>query len=150
MIQLRTVSIAAACVVVALAMGGCATPPAPPPPAQPDEVRVALEQSMARIAKLPAHSGSADARAPEATLAGGLITIRSYQNEAAKLLARVAAARGLKFRVNGPEPRLPLFVSIDVENVSLEEFLGAVGYQFGQRADLVLTNETIEIRYRGM
>ena len=151
MTQLRVFSIAAtgAGVALALALGGCASKPVQAPLPKND-VRSALEESMARVDKMPTHSRSADAKAPEANLRTGLITIRSYQNEAAKLLTRVAAARGMKFSVQGPEPRLPLFVSIDVENVTFEELLTEVGHQFGQRADIVLTNDAIAIRYRGM
>ena len=146
--QLRVLSIAATCAIAALVLAGCATPPVPAP--QPNEVGDALEQSMARVDTMPGHAKSMDSKAKEATLTGGLITIRSYQNEASKLLSRVAAARGMKFSVQGPEPRLPLFVSIDVENVTFEELLTTVGHQFGQRADIVLSNGAIEIRYRGM
>ena len=133
---------------LAAGLDGCMTAPVATP--QTNEVGDALEESMARVDKMPAHNKSADQKAPNATLTGGLITIRSYQNDATKLLARVAAARGMKFSVQGPEPRLPLFVSIDVENITFEEFLTTVGHQFGQRADIVMTNGAIEIRYRGM
>lgn len=133
-----------------LVLAGCASPPAKAPPSKPDEVRVALESSMGRIDKMAPHTGHADVKAPETDFSANTITIRNYQNDASKLLSRLAAARGLRFVINGPEPRLPLFVSIDVENVSLEDLLGQVGYQFGQRADVILTKDTIEIRYRGM
>lgn len=146
--QLRVLSIVATFGLMALALSGCMTAPVVAP--QANEVGDALEQSMARVDTMPGHAKSMDSKAKDASLSGGLITIRSYQNEAAKLLSRVAAARGMKFSVQGPEPRLPLFVSIDVENVTFDEFLTTVGHQFGQRADIVLTNGAIEIRYRGM
>ena len=146
--QLRVLSLAATYAIAALALSGCTTPPVAAP--QVNEVGDALEQAMSRVDTMPAHAKSMDTKAKDATLKGGLITIRSYQNEAAQLLSKVAAARGLKFSVQGPEPRLPLFVSIDVENVTFEAFLSTVGLQFGQRADIVLTNGAIEIRYRGM
>lgn len=149
-LRARSALMSMATAVVALSIAGCSTPPAKAPPGSPDAVRVELEKSMDRIAKQAPHTGHADVKAPESDLNSNSITIRNYQNDAARLLSRVAAARGLKFLINGPEPRLPLFVSIDIVDASLEDFLGAVGHQFGQRADIVLTKETIEIRYRGM
>lgn len=147
--QIRISLAAVACFVGLVSLAGCTTPPVVVP-VQKSEVAEALERSLARVHQMPDHTTSMDAKAKDATLAGGSITIHSYQNEAAKLLSRVAAARGMKFLVRGPEPRLPLFVNIDVENVSFEEFLATVGHQFGQRADIVLSNDTIEIRYRGL
>lgn len=138
-----------AAAVVALLIGGCATKPPSPASPQKDSARVALEAVLAEADKAPAHTLSADAKAPEAALGGGLITIRSYQNDASKLIGRLAAARNLKFSIQGPEPRLPLFVSIDVVDVTFEELLRQVALQCAQRADIVLTDGAVEIRYRG-
>lgn len=137
---------------VLAAIAGCATPPAPPPApkAGTSEVRLALEESLSRINRMPAHSSNADSKAPEAALSGNNITIHDYQNDASKLLSRIAKARGMKFTINGPEPRLPLFIQIDVTNVTLEELLTNIHHQFGQRASVVLSDGAIEIRYRGM
>lgn len=130
---------------------GCATTPQPVAVVSPAaEIGRELDDSLSRSQTAPAFTRSADPKAPESNLKAGKITIRHYQNDASKLLSRLAAARGLKFAIQGPEPRLPLFVSIDVENVTLEELLTDVGLQFGQRADIVLTNELLAIRYRGM
>jgi hypothetical protein len=141
---------AAVAMVVAFAsvLAGCAAPPQPKVEG-PDPARVALEQSIKRHAQAEPHTASAERPAPAAVMSGNSLTIRAYQGDAANLISRVAKARGLSFKVNGPEPRLPLFVAIDVSDVTLEEFLNQVGHQFGQRADLVLANSHIEIRYRG-
>lgn len=121
---------------------------APPPAAQPDSVDLALRAAIDEH-RLPSHAQSADAPAQPARLSGAVLTVRQYVGDAAVLLQRVATSRGLTFRVTGPEPRLPLLIAIDVEGVPFETFLSDVGYQFGQRADLVLTAGGIEIRYRG-
>lgn len=127
---------------------GCATPP-PPPQQLQDPVAIALEKVIAEGVEQPIHSVNADTKAVPAKMNGDRITIRSYVGDAANLLNRLAKARGMVFKINGPEPRLPLLVTVDVESVSLNDLLTEVGFQFGQRADLVLGDKRIEIRYRG-
>ncbi len=79
---------------------------------------------------------------------GGQSVSISFAGEAKDLLRKFSAARSLSFKVRGPQPYLPLFVIVEAKNVSVDEFLTDVGAQFGQRADLAITNETIEVRYR--
>lgn len=95
------------------------------------------------------YSNAADIKATPGAMTGERITIRDYVNSADALLSRVARARGMDFSVTGPEPHLPLLVTVDVAGASFEEFLSIVGKQFGQRADLVLGDRKLEIRYRG-
>lgn len=127
------------------ALAGCASTPLPP--AKPDESRVLLENALKRVEQLPASTASANAKAPRPAAVGPKISM-SYAGEGKALLKQMAAARGLKFNVRGGQPHLPLFVIVDVKDVTLEEFLTDVGAQFGQRAALALTNEAIEVRYR--
>lgn len=129
-------------------VAGCATKPPPVTPAA-DPVRVSIEQALNKAADLPHHTMSADRPATPAVMKGDRITIRSYVGEASNLLGRLAKARGMTFKLNGPEPRLPLLVTVDVDSVTLEDLLSQVSFQFGQRADLVLGDGRIEIRYRG-
>lgn len=128
------------------ALGACTTPP--PKPVVADESKAAIEASLKRVDELPAHTASADAKAPPAVTTGGSLSI-NYAGDARELLKQISASRGLQFRVRGAQPHLPLFVIVDVKNVSFDEFLGDVGSQFGQRADLALTDSSIEVRYRG-
>ena len=81
-------------------------------------------------------------------LTGPLITIDSYEGDAATLLKRIAAANGRDFEITGTEPRLPLFVHVDARNADLKSVLSDVGAQFGGRADLVLTSSHIKIQYK--
>lgn len=113
-----------------------------------DPVNVTLDRVFARVKALPAHTASAEERIPEPVVQGPIVTV-SFQGDSADLLSKVAAARGLQFKMTGPRPFLPLPVHVDVVNATYEEFLANVGHQFGQRADLVLTNGAIEIRHRG-
>lgn len=128
---------------------GCATKPPPAPVKGPDPVKISIEQALARAADLPHHTMTADRPATPAVMSGDRITIRSYVGEASNLLSRLAKARGMVFKLNGPEPRLPLLVTVDVDSVTLEDLLSQISFQFGQRADLVLGDGRIEIRYRG-
>lgn len=141
---LKLVAITAACGYLA----ACSTP-AVVPVKPVDPIKTSLNKALMDVDTMPAHSASADAKAAPAKLTGGRITIRNYVGDASSLLSRIAKARGLQFQVNGPEPRLPLLVTVDVESVTFEDFLSQVGYQFGQRADLALADQRLEIRYRG-
>jgi hypothetical protein len=133
-------------VLLVAALTGCTSVPLETP--KPDESRLLLEQALNRVERLPAGTASADAKAAPAVTKGQSISL-NYAGEGKSLLKQIAAARGLGFHVRGSQPHLPLFVIVDLKDVSLEEFLTDVGAQFGQRADLVLTNSAIEVRYRG-
>lgn len=138
------------CAVGLVAMlTGCATPPAPAPVA-PDQAAVAIDKLLSSN-PVPSHGRSAEARAQPARMSGATMTVKNYVGEGAVLLKKVADARGLKFRLSGPEPRLPLLVFVDVEGATFEDFLRDVGYQFGQRADVIMAADgALEIRYRGL
>lgn len=128
-------------------MAGCAAPPVAPQ--SEDPVRLSLKKALEDGASLPAYSDAADLPARPAVLAGESVTVRGYVGSADNLLRRMAEARGLKFQVTGPLPHLPLLVAVDVAGARFEDFLSFVGKQFGQRADLVLSDAGVEIRYRG-
>lgn len=135
-------------VVCALgALFGCASKPPPPAPPAPDESRKMLEQAIARSMGLPATTASANAK-PAGAVLGGTGLYINYAGDAKDLLRKVAAAQSLTFRVRGPQPHLPLFVIVNLQDAAFEEFLSDVGAQFGQRAVLALTNDAIEVRYR--
>lgn len=127
-------------------LAGCATH-TPLPPAQPDETKVLLDGALKRAQELPRSTSSASAGPDTPHLHEGRFSM-NYAGEGRVLLKQVAAARGLQFRVLGPQPHLPLFVIVEMKDGSLEDLLRDVGSQFGQRADLALTNAAIEVRYR--
>jgi hypothetical protein len=131
--------------VVAAVLEGCATP-APPQPEQRDESRALLDGALKRAETLPASTASANAKGDTPQTQDARFSM-NYAGEGRVLLKQVAAARGLQFRVVGAQPHLPLFVIVDMKDGSLEELLRDVGAQFGQRANLALTNTAIEVRY---
>lgn len=129
--------------VAAASIGGCATAPAP----QPDKaIAQQLEKSIERVAEEPAFTATADGKAP-AVPAGPTVSI-VFHGDAGNLLKRIAAARGLGFKAVGPMPRREIFVSVDLKDASFTDFLGEVGGQLGQLADVALTDAGIELRYR--
>jgi hypothetical protein len=138
--------LAAPLVALLAVMAGCANKPIPLHTEDPAEV--ALQASMARVNAPAAFTNGADEKVPAPKMSGQSITV-SYQGNADVLLAKIARARDMSFKVQGPRPFLPLPVHVDLVDVTLGEFLADVGHQFGQRADLVLTDKAIEIRYRG-
>lgn len=110
-----------------------------------------LHNAINRHLPTPTESGlTADAKVPAANLgaADGQVSI-AYSGEAAVLMEKVARAKGMKFQVSGPQPRLPLFITVAIQNGTWGQLYRDVGAQFGQRADLVLHDEGLEIRYRG-
>lgn len=134
-------------------LAGCATPPAPPA-GEPDPAAVRLQDLLAQKDAMNPATASADAAKadskPEAKakgMAGTRMTL-SFAGNAPELLRPLAAARGLQFRVTGPQPHLPLFVLVDQKEAALEDVLRDVAAQFGQRASLALTDSAIEVRYR--
>jgi defect-in-organelle-trafficking protein DotD len=65
-------------------------------------------------------------------------------------IARVLAERaGLKFRVKGNVPAVPLTVSVDAYQLPIIHILRDIGYQAGHRADLTVDSMggAVEIRY---
>jgi hypothetical protein len=135
-----------AALLAGVLMAGCATPP---PPIKPDPVRLALERTVAADASLAAHTKSEEAPAAPAVMSGPRVTMRNYIGTGQDVLSKVAHARGLRFVVTGPEPHLPLLVTVDMANASYEDFISNVSLQFGGRAKVVLGDDRIEIRYAG-
>jgi defect-in-organelle-trafficking protein DotD len=136
-----------AALLAGIVLAGCATPPAP---IKPDPVRLALERAVAPDVDLGLHANNAETPAQPANVTGATITMRNYVGTGQDVLSKVAHARGMKFQVTGPEPHLPLLVSVDMADAKFEDFLSNVSLQFGGRAKVVLGDDRIEIRYTGV
>ncbi|WP_321820755.1 MULTISPECIES: DotD/TraH family lipoprotein [unclassified Burkholderia] len=133
--------------LVVCGLEGCANPPVPKQPGDP-VVDAALEGAYKNVAGFPGYSAGPEEKIPPPELSGDTITV-VWQGDADALLRKVAVARGMEFKVYGPYPRLALPVFINMTSVPFAEFMTDVGHQFGQRADLVLTDNQIQIVYRG-
>ncbi len=119
----------------------CAAPPAEVPDNAPG-VRLSIKQAIARADEYK--TAMKDAAVP-ASLSGNTMTV-IWEGDAAEILKRIAAAQKLEFKVTGPIPRLQLPVFVKLRQASLAEALAAIGEQCGGRADVVLTESTIELR----
>lgn len=128
-----------------LALVGCATPPAPSPSSDP--VAVQLDRLFKKSADQAAFTGSADAKAPAPRMAEGKLWV-TWRGDANDLLKNLEPVTGQKLSVTGPTPRLPLYVQVHAIGVPVDEVMRDIGYQLGQRADLVLLPSGVEIRYR--
>lgn len=135
-----------AMVIAPILMAGCASVDLDPKKNVDSEpgVRSSLESAMARADKQKEQTRSAQEKAD---LGSGSMTV-IWEGEGAEILSRVAAAQRLEFKITGPQPRLQLPVFVHLKNVSLPQALAAIGEQFGGRADVILTDSTIELRMK--
>jgi len=115
--------------------------------AQQEAVAMQLDAAMQRVKDQPRWSESMDSRAQFASFATNAVSV-SYQGSAASLLKAIAAARGKSFKVTGPSPHLPIFVFVKTKGQPYTDFMRDLEKQFGQRAEIVLTDTVIELRYR--
>jgi hypothetical protein len=132
---------------ISLFLTACATPPVAKSPGDP-VVDHLLTDAYKDVGTLPRYTTGPEDKIPDPILDGPDVTV-VWQGNADDLLRRVAHARGMSFGVYGPYPRQPLPVFVNMSRVAFVEFMKDVGHQFGQRADLVLTDTKIEIIYRG-
>lgn len=123
----------------------------------PDEVAKALLESKAVDVQLAGSAGRieqlmielAGARAagamPVDALSAQSISM-DFEGDATTLVRQIAKVANLRFDTRG-RANVPLPVSIHEKDVPMLRILELIGYQLGQRADLVLTNDSLEIRY---
>lgn len=62
---------------------------------------------------------------------------------------RISKAAHYRFRVLGPEPAIPILISLSIKDESLAEILRNIDYQAGIRASLHVypNSQTVELRY---
>jgi len=133
-------------VCMAAVMAGCAS--SPPSQESTDPAMSSLDKAIEKSrVELPEFTASSTAKPKPPKEKGATISL-DYAGEARTLLARLAAANERQFRVLGPQPHLPLFVIVNAKEADFVEVLRDIGEQFGERADLVLTDKAIEVHYR--
>lgn len=126
-------------------MTGCAAPLPAPAPAPPDPVQIQIDQSLSKKAQEKVTGPEVAVAKPVYTVAN---TTVSYFGDVGNLLSDVAKAMGWEYKATGPQPRLPIFVQIEVKQVRLTDFLTQVARQLSERADIVIEGNSIELRYR--
>ena len=144
----RSYALLVSSLLVVSTITGCAAP-TPPQAEREDPVSVMIQASIARSNLAPTFTESSLAKPATPILAGAQISL-TFAGDARTLLPKIAAANNLQFAALGPQPHLPLFITVNVHNVPLTALLKEVAAQFGQRASLALTDKAIEIRYNGM
>lgn len=132
--------------VIAL-IAGCKTAPQIAAPREADPVEARIEASLLK-------SKAESPLGPEVKVAAPIYSLTkttvSYWGDASNLLQDVGKAMKWTFKVTGPQPRLPIYVQIDVNNVGLSELLSQIARQLSQRADIVVGQDSIELRYRSV
>ncbi|WP_081821701.1 DotD/TraH family lipoprotein [Achromobacter sp. DH1f] len=138
-----------AAVVGMVALSGCATnnQGLGKPGETASTVRNQLEGALGRVQSQPTWSDAADSAAPRPNFASDSISV-AWQGDAAVLLNEVARQRFLKFTVTGPQPRMPIYIYVNVTQTSYLDLLRDIDKQFGQRANVVLGDGYMELRYR--
>lgn len=139
-----------ACCVLALSssigLTGCASPAAVAAPEKMDPAAVSLDQALSKKAALRPAGPEV---APALPTYSDKVSV-SFLGDASTLLSDAAKGRGTDwtFQVTGPQPRLPIYVQVNVKEASFQDFLRGVAEQLGQRADIALNGKSLELRYR--
>lgn len=129
-----------------VAVTGCATkrPQVEAEPGEMPGVKVLINEMLDRADKRKELS----LQVKQATdLSGDRMNVL-WEGEAAEILSRIAIAKHYKFKITGPKPRLQLPVFINLKNVTIEEALIAISEQFGDRADILLDDNQIELKMK--
>lgn len=135
-------SIVAAAILIMATLAGCASHPresAPPI----DPLGDALTRSSERVEAALLELARASISKKDA---GGGITV-DWVGEASPVVASIAQQMGKRFLLAG-RPGVSLPVSIKERSVRPEDALKIIGVQLGERADLVLMDDAIEMRVK--
>lgn len=128
-----------------LVVVACASPQPPVKPTAQDVVAQLIDSEVATANAQRQIGFETEVLRP---VYGNEITSVSFAGDALQLLENAARGMGKSFLVTGPQPRLPIFVQINVKAVTFENFLQQVARQLGQRADIELSDKLIELKYR--
>jgi hypothetical protein len=135
--------------IVALSLlVGCQTPPPPAPqPVPVDPVATQIDAVIATPG--PAITLGPETPAPKPVFAPTVSV--SYFGDVKLLLDQAAKATGMVLTVTGPHPHLPIYIQVNVKQVTMEAFLEDIARQLSQRADIVWRKgrNTLELRHRG-
>ncbi len=132
-------------------VAGCAMPP-PKVEVAEQKLDAQLDQSIQKINQLLIDMTQRDAQLFENTQApdelddSGLIAVK-WQGDAPDVLRHLARLRKLRFAIKGRAIPLPIFVQ--AEHARFVDVLEDIGVQLGERADVVLKKDALEIHYRG-
>lgn len=125
---------------------GCATPPKIVPESPSIVESLMVQSKLRNEAQLQALGLANDPEKAIRTSPEGNVTIY-WSGDAAKLLAEIATKTKKHFSLQG-KPVLPLPISLDVKNASVQQLLESIADQINNRADIILENDAIILDYR--
>ena len=146
-------------VLITLSLAACAKTPAPSPPSPTENASIALAEAAnsvnSSLIQLDATEQAAnpplDIAAPPnpATYGMAIPASLDWSGPAEQAIQEIANAANYKFNVLGPEPSMPIIVSVHEHNSTLGDILRNIGLQCGKRAQVVIypKSKTIELRY---
>jgi len=145
--------------LVGVVLSGCESPSVTPIATEPDIVTVKLAQAADKASKALDTIASIEQQRGPATppvedYSGAPsnlmqpISIR-WSGDIEPIAQTLAERAGLRFRVKGNVPPIPLTVNLDVYQQPILHVLHNIGLQAGHRADLAVdgTNGVVELRY---
>lgn len=140
-------------------LAGCSQPVVTPVASEPDIVTVKLAAAADKASQaLDSIAGIEQQRAPATPLVDTFdraplsemqpITLR-WSGPIETVVRDLAERAGLKFRVKGNLPTVPLAVNVDVYQQPILHVLRDIGLQAGHRADVAVDDATgvVEVRY---
>ncbi len=151
-------------IIIALIFTGCAQRPDPQPksanyapetdPAQAklSEAAASVSRSLIALAEIQEASTpppkSFHRPDPSAYGMANLVSI-NWSGPIGPLVNQIAKATGYKVRVLGKAPAIPVMIALNAQNKPIGDVLTNVGYQAGNKADIIVypNSHTIELRY---
>jgi len=116
------------------------------------DAATSVSQSLQQLAEIErATHPQAQLPAPPAPGAIGMAQIASieWNGPVGPLVEKIAAASNYKVRTLGTSPAIPVLISISAKDTPLADILRDIGFQCGEKANIVVYAErkVIELRY---
>ena len=116
------------------------------------DAAVSVSESLQQLAEIErATHPQAQLPSPPAPGAIGMAQISSieWNGPVGPLVEKIAAASHYKIRILGTSPAIPVLISISAKDTPLADILRDVGFQCGEKANIVVYPEkkVIELRY---
>ncbi|GJM07235.1 MAG: LuxR family transcriptional regulator [marine bacterium B5-7] len=116
------------------------------------EAAVSASKSLARLAQIEqaVHPDKPITTPPNPSSYGmGQLVSVDWSGPIGPIIDKVASASGYHVRVLGNAPSIPVIISVAAHNIPLGDVLSNIGYQAGNRADVVVfpSTHTITLKY---
>lgn len=116
------------------------------------EAAVSASQSLQRLAQVEqaVHPGAKIQAPPDPKSYGmGELVSIDWSGPIQPIIEKLGNASDYHVKVMGNKPSIPVLVAVNAHNIPLGDILSNVGYQAGNRANVLVypTTRTIELRY---